>query len=220
MHVFTGLWALYLWCMYLSSSTFDPSTCMFYVHMYDARPVHLWSWSLILMHACRYDTCIYDAPEILSPTDGRTNEPTDKAILLVGCTLWSMFNPKRTKTGSLSDIPWKVKLLAFRPTLGRLGKYYFVLLPFLPFLPFLPICPFALLPLCPFALLPFLPFLPFCSFDVLLFLPLCYFVFYFLRIVSAFCCFIALLTFKLSLLGFRFIWKSFSCENSVFLWAF
>ena len=46
---------LYVWCMYLSSSTFDPSACMFYVHMYDARTVHLWSWSLILMHACRYD---------------------------------------------------------------------------------------------------------------------------------------------------------------------
>ena len=68
---------------------------------------------------------------------------------------------------------------------------------------FCPFCPF--FPFCPFALLPFLPFLPFCSFAVLLFLPLCYFVFYFLRIVSAFCCFIALLTFKLSLLGFRFI---------------
>ena len=48
--------------------------------MYDARTVHLWSWSLILMHACRYDACIYDAAELLSPTD----EPTDKAILGVG----------------------------------------------------------------------------------------------------------------------------------------
>ena len=49
--------------------------------MYDACTVHLWSWSLILVHACRYDACIYDAAEILSPTDGRTYEPTEKAIL-------------------------------------------------------------------------------------------------------------------------------------------
>ena len=53
---------------------YDGGTC-------DARTVHQWSWSLILMHACRYDACIYDAAEILSPTDGRTN----KAILGVGC---------------------------------------------------------------------------------------------------------------------------------------
>ena len=36
------------------------------------------------MHACRYDAYIYDAAEILSSTDGRTYEPTDKAILGVG----------------------------------------------------------------------------------------------------------------------------------------
>ena len=32
------------------------------------------------MHACIYDVCVYNAAEILSPTD----EPTDKAILGVG----------------------------------------------------------------------------------------------------------------------------------------
>ena len=46
--------------------------------MYDARTVHLWSWSLILMHACRYDACIYDAANFVP--NGRTN----KAILGVG----------------------------------------------------------------------------------------------------------------------------------------
>ena len=56
-------------------------------------------------------------------------------------------------------------------------------------------------------------------FSILLVLPLCYFVFYFLRIVSAFYCFIALLSFKLSLLDVHFVWKSFSCECSVFLWG-
>ena len=33
-----------------------------------------------MMHACRYDACIYDAAEILS----RMDEPTDKTILGVG----------------------------------------------------------------------------------------------------------------------------------------
>ena len=45
--------------------------------MYDARTVHLWYWSLILMHSYRYDACIYDAAEILSPTDIRNNEQGD-----------------------------------------------------------------------------------------------------------------------------------------------
>ena len=85
---------MYLYCAF--SKVCEP--CMYDACIYHLRPltlvhvrfmricmmhVHLWSWSLILMHACKYDACIYDAANFVP--DERTNQPTDKAILGVGC---------------------------------------------------------------------------------------------------------------------------------------
>ena len=91
------VWYTYLWswslilvhaCMMHVTKVIDPDTCVYHAGMYD----EFWSSilgpyacvmhecityiSMILMHACIYDVCIYNATEILSPTDQGTNERT------------------------------------------------------------------------------------------------------------------------------------------------
>ena len=61
------------------SSIPDPDACVYGAKMYDA---HIYDPGLWSLNASMYDAQIYDAAEILL----RTNEPTDKAILGVGCT--------------------------------------------------------------------------------------------------------------------------------------
>ena len=94
-----SVWYTYLWswslilvhaCMMHVSKVIDPDTCVYHAGMYDefwssilgpyACVMHecIMYISMILMHAC-----IYDAANFV--TDGRTDGPTDKAILGVGC---------------------------------------------------------------------------------------------------------------------------------------
>ena len=80
------VWMMYLYCAF--SKVCEP--CMYDACIYHLRPltlvhvrfmricmmhVHLWSWSLILMHACKYDVCIYDAANFVP--DEPTNEQGD-----------------------------------------------------------------------------------------------------------------------------------------------
>ena len=102
------VWYTYLWswslilvhaCMMHVSKVIDLDTCVYHAGMYDefwssilgpyACVMHecIMYISMILMHAC-----IYDAANFVP--DERTNGPTNKAILGVGCT---KFNRKKTK---------------------------------------------------------------------------------------------------------------------------
>ena len=60
----------------------DPDTCMYDAHICDPwsltlMHVCMMHISMILNHACMYCACIYDAAEILSRTDQRTDEQGD-----------------------------------------------------------------------------------------------------------------------------------------------
>ena len=72
-------------CMMHLSMIHDPDSCMYDAYIYVPRSLTLMHVcmmhiSMILKHACMYGACIYDAAEILSQTNGRT----DKTILRVG----------------------------------------------------------------------------------------------------------------------------------------
>ena len=108
-------WYMHIWCIYLF---LDP--WLWYMCVWCT---YIWSWTLILKHACMYGTCIYDAANFVTDEQGdsrsRIHDPDTcmyDAYIYDGCIHEVMhvsviLDPDTCMYDAYINVPWSLTLM-------------------------------------------------------------------------------------------------------------